>query len=167
LAAGAGGLTLQRMIRRFTAFAIASLLLAACSGSSSLITTPSTNEPADDGGADPGDAAPLDGALAARCRVACTAPDEAPCKSKDREACVRACVAKLGELEAPCATCLLKASYWSGTTCTSCALCSFDTRGVKSGCSGSTGSCCSAKDETCAFALPAPTESPCRAECLR
>jgi len=175
------------MIFRLGSIACVSGLLVACSGSSGPSpgdfdggSSTSTEGTTPDGGTKDDGTAKLpplpDGGpnpYEKKCRIACTAPEKAPCAAVDREECVKKCAGKLDDLTSECASCLLSASHWSGTYCAGCATCSFSSSGKTATCQENAGPeggpsyCCKKEDESCSFSMPGPAEGSCRAVCLK
>lgn len=144
--------------------ALAGAVVAACSGGSTASGTSTA-----DGGGGTGDTVNL-----AKCKLACAAPTEGPCKDGDVADCTNTCTVFLEGLKASCVQCVVEQSGWTGQRCAAeCRSCpcidSFGPSGVSGGGAkcpiGTTPSCDPLSEKCTGYSLAKTSTGPCVTAC--
>lgn len=116
---------------------------------------------------DAGAGAAPTGGIAQGCVSVCASP-AGPCETEDRTGCVTSCEARMRQVDAGCAQCLLRYSGWAGNLCT-CDGTTCETRTfgpIPSVGDTGPGVCDPVKSSVCyGYRVAEPTDSPCADAC--
>jgi hypothetical protein len=159
--------------------ALGGAVVAACSsggGAESQLGT-SDGGVGPDGSEPPAGDRPLSDAAAsspnlAKCKIACEAPTDGPCKDADVTDCIEKCTVFLEGMSASCVQCIVESSGWAGKRCPSeCKCCpcieSFGPSGTGCGkCPVGATPSCDPSEETCTgYSLAKTSSGACQTAC--